>query len=111
MKALQWNEIVSMAVAHAGKPAVWVNNGLEYEDSSDAVIWKFVMDQVRKLYGNSTEEFYSIMNSLVYGGLFLFDTVDEQQRFYSIFDQPLTNSNAVYACTYNSDGVCENENT
>jgi hypothetical protein len=110
MKALQWNEVISAAVAHAEKPAVWVNNGLEYEDPKDSEIWKFIMDQVRQLY-NDPEKFYSPMSSLVYRGLFLFDTVAEQQLFYSIFEQPLTYSSAVYACTYNAAGVCENENT
>jgi hypothetical protein len=110
MKALQWNEVISMAVAHAGKPAVWVSNGLEYEDPKDSEIWKFIMDQVRQLY-NDPEKFYSMLSSLVHGGLFLFDTVAEQQLFYSIFEQPLTDSSAVYACTYNAAGVCKNENT
>lgn len=48
---------------------------------------------------------------MVGGGLFFFDTEEKQYAFYRIFEQPLTDSSAIYACTYNASGVCKTENT
>ena len=111
MKALNWAEINSMAVKQMGKPAVYVGNGLEYDTPKDDEIWKFVMAEIKSICGGETDEFYTVMASLVSGGLFFFDSKEEQYRFYKIFEQPLTDSSAIYACTYNSDGTCETENT
>lgn len=110
MNVCQWNEIQSLAVKQVGKPAVYVGNGLEYDTPQDDEIWKFIVSEVKTIYGGS-DKFYDIMSGLVGGSMFFFDTEEEQHRFYRIFEQPLTDSSAVYACTYGSDGQCQTENT
>ena len=111
MKVLGWSEINSLAVKQIGKPAVYVSNVLEYDTPKDDEIWKFVMAEIKSICGDETDEFYTVIASLVCGGLFFFDSEEEQDRFYKIFEQPLTDSSAIYACTYNSLGECERENT
>ena len=111
MESFAWHNIVGMAVAHKGKPAVYVSNGLEYDKPEDDEIWKFVMDQCKIIFGETTDEFYSTMTHMIGGGLFFFDTKEEQYAFYRIFEQPLTDSSAIYACTYDASGVCQTENT
>lgn len=111
MKAIQWNEINSLAVKQMGKPAVYVSNNLEYDTPKDEEIWVFICEQCKSLWEDKTPEYHNAMMSLVSGGLFFFDTEEEQHQFYKIFTQPLTDSSAVYACTYRADGVCWNENT
>lgn len=110
MKTCQWNEIHSLAVKQMGKPAVYVGNGLDYTTPIDDEIWLFVQSEVKAIYGE-TNEFYDIMSALVGGSMFFFDTREEQYRFYRIFEQPLTDSSAIYACTYAPDGTCQTENT
>lgn len=108
MNYLDWSKINSLAVKQAGKCAVYISNGLEC-DESDKHIWDFVMDEFNKLYDRNDAFFY-ICNTL-HGGLFLFDTEEEQERFYKIFEQELTDSSAIYACTYDKYGNCLTENT
>ena len=110
MKVCPWSEIQSLAVKQMGKPAVYVGNGLEYNKPQDDEIWKFIMSEVKAIYGE-TDKFYDIMSGLVSGSMFFFDTEEEQYSFYRIFEQPLTDSSAVYACTYGADGQCQTENT
>ena len=57
---------------------------------------------------NSTENF---MRMTLYDCLFFFDTEKECYDFYRIFEQELTDSSAIYACTFGPDGQCETENT
>lgn len=111
MKICQWNEINGLAVKQIGKPAVYVSNGLKYDSPEEDQIWEFVREEMKSIYGDGTDEFRAVLSGLINGGLFFFDTEEEQYRFYRVFEQPLTDSSAIYACTYNSDGECETENT
>lgn len=110
MKTYSWHEIISLAVKQIGKPAVYISNGLEYDNPKDDEIWKFVQSEVKAIYGE-TNEFYNVMAGLVSSSMLVFDSEEEQYRFYRIFEQPLTYSSAVYACTYSPDGQCQTENT
>jgi len=112
MKVCNWTKIHSLAVKQVAQPAVYVCNGLDFERPEDDAIWRFITGELRAVYGRSTE-FYDITAELTghKGSLFFFDTIEEQQRFYTIFEQPLTDSSAVYACTYTADGECQTENT
>lgn len=110
MKVCRWNEIQSLAVKQMGKPAVYIDNGLEYNKPQDDEIWKFIISEVKAIY-DETDKFYDIMSGLVGGSMFFFDTEEDQYRFYRIFEQPLTDSSDVYACIYGSDGQCQTENT
>lgn len=111
MKICNWTDTIELAVQQVGKPAVHVSNGLSYDTPDDDEIWKFVQKKMKAIYGNKTKEFYNVMNSLVFGGLFFFETEEEQQRFYTVFERRLTRSSAIYACTVSRDGKIETENT
>ena len=111
MESFAWHNIVGMAVAHKGKPAVYVNNGLDFDKSEDETIWEFVVEQCKAMFGDKTDEFHSVIVNMIGGGLFFFDTEEEQFAFYRIFEHPLTDSSAIYACTYDASGVCQTENT
>ena len=88
--------------------SVYVNNGLQF-DKSDEHIWYFVQSEIDKLYDKKTALDYR--SHLIQGGLFFFETEKECYDFYRIFEQELTDSSAIYACTYNPSGECETENT
>ncbi len=111
MESFNWHEIVGLAVAQKGKPAVYVSNGLEYNKPEDDEIWKFVLEKCKNMFGEETDDYYAVMTHMIGGGLFFFDTEEQQYDFYRIFEQPLTDSSAIYACTYNAAGVCQTENT
>ena len=111
MKVCSWNTILSLAVQQMNKPAVYVSNGMQYDTPHDDEVWKFVHSQVRNIYGDNTPQYFEIMAGLIDSSLFFFETEAEQQKFYTIFDQPLTDSSAIYACTYSANGECESENT
>lgn len=106
MQVLDWTEINAFAVKQIGKPAVYVSN----QDSDDNV-WQFVIESMKTIYGDKTPEFYDVLSYLISGGLFFFDTVEEQKTFYNVFEQPLTDSSSIYACTYDKNGECITENT
>ena len=111
MKICDWSEVYELAVRQVGKPAVSVRNGLAYGTPEDDAIWDFVLDQMRAIYGDKTPQFYAVISSLAFGGLFFFENEEEQYRFYKVFEQPLPYSSAIYACTYSADGTIETENT
>jgi hypothetical protein len=111
MKSLQWHEIVGLAVKQVGRPAVYVSNGLDISNTEDANVWIFVLAQVKKFCGDDTGRFHDMMASLVSCGLFFFGNEKEQREFYRIFESPLTDSSAIYACTYDDQGTCMTENT
>ena len=109
MEYLQWHQIYGLAAKQKGKWAVYIGNGLEFLTDKDTEIWNFVMDELIKLYGDDT--FHRQIGNILHGGMFFFDSKAECYEFYRIFEQPLTDSSAIYACTYNPSGECETENT
>lgn len=111
MKSFQWHEVVALAVAQKGQPAVYVSNSLDFNDPQDFEIWKFVKEQCKELFVDGSEKFYIAMTAMVGSSLFFFDTVEEQYAFYRIFEHPAIDSSGIYACTYRADGVCLTENT
>jgi TorA maturation chaperone TorD len=45
------------------------------------------------------------------GGLFFFETEELAREFYSMFEQPLTDSSGLYASIYSPTDGCLTENT
>jgi hypothetical protein len=105
MKHIDWHDIIKIAVQHIGKRAVYISNGLNINEHDD-VIWEFVQEQVKEKYNDDRIE-----SNLIKGGLFLFDTEEEQYKFYDIFRSPITDSSAIYALTFDEQGNMETENT
>jgi hypothetical protein len=101
-----WSDINSLAVRQQGQWAVYINNGLEFDTDQDQAIWNFVLD-------NTSSQGWPVQDRslLLLGGLFFFDTELQATDFYRIFEQPLTDSSAIYACLYDSQGACLTENT
>lgn len=114
MIVYDWCRINELAVKQVGKPAVYVSNNLSYNSPEDEKesreVFSFVHSEIRKMAKDDVE-FYQIIGQLTDTGLFFFDTVEEQQAFYKIFEQPLTESSGIYACTYAADGTGMTENT
>ena len=113
-----WHEVNALATKAMGKPSVYINNGLEFNTTEQDHMWFFVLSEVAKLYGIKEDcryedypEYHDVRISLLHGGLFFFDNEKDQYDFYRIFEQPLTDSSAMYACTYDKNGVPETENT
>ena len=111
VKILDWSDINCAAVAHVGKPAVYIANHLSFDTTSEDEILQFVVKSIKEIYGDGTIEFFDIIAAVLHSGLIFFDTEEEQHRFYQIFEQPLTDSSAIYACTYDAYGNCMTENT
>jgi len=102
MDFVQWHQINELAVRQMGKPAVYVSNGLEYVTDKEKAIWEHILTKV-----NNRDHTVD----LIYGGIFFFDTMDEAQAFYGIFNEYPVESSPVYACLYSPGGVCLTENT
>jgi hypothetical protein len=101
-----WNSVLSLAVKQVGKRAVYINNGLNYDEHDDG-IWNFVLEQVKEKYNDDP----GMKGDLIHGGLFFFDNEEEQYKFYDIFNAPATDSSALYALTFDEHGNSETENT
>lgn len=110
---LNYTDIISLAVKQEEKPAVWVSNNLELSDrfsSKDDEIYRFVLDQVRDLYGKEVAE-KEFFIGLTGSSLFFFETEEEQYKFYDIFQTPTVDSSGFYAMTIDKYGNIETENT
>jgi len=112
METLQWTEILSLAVAKKGKPAVYVNDGLDDENVADAVRCAWLRDalwQWEKEHNVAPGE----MNLVILANqlLVFFDSVEEQRSFYKIFSGSELDHSRCYAATFDATGVCTDENT
>lgn len=108
---MDWNSTNQAAVAHVGKPAVYLANHLTFDNDGDNPLWEFVITEVQRLYGDGSAAYFEVISQVIHGGLFFFDTAEEQYEFYRIFEQTLTYAGPIYAITYAADGTCETENT
>jgi hypothetical protein len=104
-----WGKVIELAVKHVGKPAVYVSFGLELDKPKDQAIWNFVTDSLKTIY--EYEQYKSLIASIINSELIFFETEEQQRQFYKIFEQPLTDSSALYAVTYGQDGKVKTENT
>jgi hypothetical protein len=103
-----WNSINSLAVAQKGKPAVYINNGLSFDDN-DSHIWECVMESLKPKMDKN--EFLNLLSDLIHGGLFFFDTMEEAQEFLNIFNQNVVYASPIYAQLYDATGMGLTENT
>lgn len=103
-----WNSINSLAVAQKGKPAVYINNGLSYHDT-DSYIWEYVMEFLKSKIDE--DEYLNSLSDLINGGLFFFDTMEEAQEFFNVFNQNVVYASAIYAQLYDATGMGLTENT
>jgi len=117
MKTLQWHDVLSLAVKQSGKWAVYVGNGLG-DTPEDDKVWDFIRESFQSMYSttrNAENKFHSENDeadlAMLVRGLVLFNTEEEMLKFYRVFEQPLTDSSGVYACTFNPDGEFLTENT
>lgn len=109
-KFSSWHQICSLATKQVGKPSVYVSNGLDFLDPKEEEIWKFIIAAVETLYGSGPHT-TEMLSNLITGGLFFFDNENDQYNFYKIFEQELTDSSPIYACTYDLTGKPKTENT
>lgn len=98
---VDWNAMNSLAVAQKGKPAVYINNGLTFDDN-DSYIGESVMESLKpKIH---KDEYLN-------GGLFFFDTMEEAQEFFNVFNQNVVYASPIYAQLYDATGMGLTENT
>ncbi len=100
------NEIIEMAVKYKQKWAVYVSNQLQY-DASDEHIWQMIVKRCATHKEITQEDIISIMQ----GGLFFFDTQEEMETFFNIFDKAPVYSSALFAMSYDNQGNSLSENT
>lgn len=105
---VDWNSTNSLAVAQKGKSAVYIHNGLLFDDI-DSHIWEYVMESLKSKIDE--DEFLNSLSSLIHGGLFFFDTMEEAQEFFNIFNQNVVYASPIYAQLYDSNGMGLTENT
>jgi hypothetical protein len=92
---VDWNSINSLAVAQKGKPAVYINNGLTFDDN-DSYIGESVMESLKPKIDK--DEYLN-------GGLFFFDTMEEAQEFFNVFNQNDVYASPIYAQLYDAAGM------
>ena len=100
---VDWHSANSLAVAQKGKPAVYLNNELNY-DYDDPHIWETITDNLREKMG---DDFLYI----IHGGLFFFDTMKEAEEFFNVFNQNVVYASPIYAALYDQYGNGLTENT
>ena len=108
MKTLNWSEINELAVKNSGKFGVYVSFGIDFSDSEDDKIWDFLSKEIKKKY---TKEFYFIISSIINSDLFLFDSEEECNDFFSMFNKKPVYSSGIYAGTYCPVRGAMDENT
>lgn len=109
MHFVNWVKTNELAVKQVGQFAVYVSNGLDFDDEKDAKAWDFVLDYLKSAYTEA--ECYNYMGSIIDGGLFFFEIEEEAWKFYSVFEQPLTDSSGLYAAVFCPVRGCLTENT
>lgn len=107
----QWNSVHKLAVAYVGKPAVYVSSSGSDDPAEETKVFDFIRSSLNNLYGDGSHETIDYMMAIINGSLIFFDTEEEQNKFYRIFDAEITDSSFVYACTYDKTGQCLTENT
>lgn len=110
MEYYDWNKQHELATKQVGKFSVYVNNGLNF-DVKDEHIWAFVVEELQKIFGVKTKEYYDYVGNVLHGGLFFFESEEEAFQFYEIFTKELTDSSAIYSCVYSPESGCLTENT
>lgn len=103
MKFADWLDTNSLAVKQSGKWVCLVSNNLDISEDGAVATWVFLVHWF--------DSDWDILDNLLQGGLFFFNTEEECYDFYKVFEQPLIDSSAIYACTFNPNGLCETENT
>jgi len=103
------NSVVEFAVRFIGKPCVYIDNGLEFDTVEDEIVWKYVTDELVRLY--SHDMYLTVVNTVLHGGLIAFDTEKEQEELYSIFTSQEVHASGIYAVAFDKDGNAMDENT
>jgi len=105
MKHSNWSEILEIAVRAENKPAVYINNSLEYnskDSESGQVVWEYILNEVQD---NDAR-----MN-LINGGLFFFEDSALSEDFFRIFNSKPAYASGIYAMLFDAAGRCLTENT
>jgi hypothetical protein len=101
---MDWTRTNELAVKQKGQWSVYISNHLNYDDD-DLHIWNTILNKCNPIM--DIADVYSIMH----GGLFFFNTEENMQEFFNIFNEDPIYSSGVYACSYDNLGNCLSENT
>ena len=119
IKYYQWHDVLSLATKQMGMWSVYVNNGLDDTISTtDKEIWDFIVAEIESKFSKeqpanpyADSDFHKCYMNFWNGGLLFFEDKETAFRYYSIFEQPLTDSSAVHASVFDPDGNGVTENT
>jgi len=89
-----WNEINRLAVVNKGGYACYVDVG-----SGE---FGTLVNEVRKRYPLD-DEHHIWLGAIVEGGLFFFDTKEELDKFYTMFEMSGMSGSGIYTCAYSPD--------
>lgn len=95
----KWS-MISMAVKQANMPAVYIYNGLNYDD--DSSVWDYVCEKIKDP---------ATLSNLVHGGLFFFDDMKDAEDFFEKFNRGPVYASAIYAMLMDNTGDILTENT
>ena len=102
MNYIDQGAIMSRVIQYTGLPAVSVTNTLDVSHASDWSIWRNFCEQVPDLDTRS---------KVLHGGVFFFDSDEEAQEFFELFNKYPVYASGLYAVLYDSSGSVITENT
>lgn len=107
MYHMTMDEIVSAAVAAAGKPALYF---LETDaDDFDVGLFRTAMKYIADAV--DVEHRAHVLYALIHGGLMFFDSVELRDRCFHIFNRAPLYASAYGVVSYDADGKVVDENT
>ena len=101
MKYLDWRDINSLAVGNTNRPAVFIDSSAH----ATVEVWEHISSKYIEYFPNNTTDLYGVLH----GGLFLFDSNEEAELLYSIFDDKIC-ADTVYSALYDTSGNLIKEN-
>jgi len=109
-------EVVGMAVRSIGKPCVYIDNNLDFDnDEQDNEVWNSVVKELIRLYSPNdtyTGKYIDIVSTALNSGLIAFDTEAEQKEFFSIFvRKEFFYGSGINAVAFDKDGNVMEDNT
>lgn len=102
------NDIPLFAVKAIGKPAVFFDNKMEYDDD-DQEVWNSVVVSVSGFFEEKKKGFETLV-AIIHGGLVLFDTREEQIDFFKLFSSEEIAKAGLYISLISEHGEFESDN-
>lgn len=103
-----WHEIYALAVKQVGMFAVYVGNGVDFDNERDKAAFDYVLSEFKRTFDE--KEYIEYSGVLVNSGMFFFETEGDADTFFDVFNRPETEKTGLYAALYSPDRGCLTEN-